>query len=152
MPVSLYYNKTIRISNGHYRHEYLVFPSHWTPDDKIPDVPRNYLEQAQATLGSPDASVVMSAAAIDAMLKAKGLVDGSLYTRIDKAVSEGILTKDMSEWAHLVRLNSNNPRHADLEKPNMTNSEAKLSLDFAKALAEIFFVLPSRMPDAKKIE
>jgi hypothetical protein len=80
------------------------------------------------------------------MLKVKGLTEGTLYKRIDQAVTNGILTKDMSAWAHQVRLNSNNPRHADIEKPNLSAEDAKLSLEFARALAEVLFVLPSKMP------
>jgi hypothetical protein len=125
----------------------MVFPGIWSADQNIPEQAAKYLNQAQETLSSPDASVVMSASAIDSMLKAKGLKDGNLYSRIDKAVDDGLLTKDMSAWAHLVRLNSNNPRHADAGKPHITKDEAKLSLDFAKAIADIFFVLPSRIPE-----
>jgi len=125
-----------------------VFPKTWNPDDAIPDNARHYLQQANETLGSPDASVVMSASAIDAMLKYKGLSKGSLHQRIQDGVKNGMLTNDMAAWAHLVRLNSNNPRHADIEKPHMTYEDALMSLDFAKALAEVLFVLPSRMPEA----
>jgi hypothetical protein len=116
------------------------------PGQSIPETAKKYLNQAQDTLSSPDASVVMSASAIDALLKSKGLMEGSLYKRIDRAVNDGLLTKDMSEWAHLVRLNSNQPRHADVESPHLTEKDARLSLDFAKALAEILFALPSKMP------
>ena len=46
-----------------------------------------YLKQARNTLTNFDASVLMSAAAIDAMLKDHKLVEGSLYKRIDEAVT-----------------------------------------------------------------
>jgi hypothetical protein len=147
LPISALYKDNNYLGDNRHRHNYRIFPSKWQPDEAIPDVPKKYLTQANATLGSPDASVVMSASAIDAMLKVKGLSEGSLYERIHQAVEKGILTNDMSKWAHLVRLNSNNPRHADIEKPNMSIGDARLSLDFAKALGEILFVLPSRMPE-----
>ncbi|MCP4320024.1 MAG: DUF4145 domain-containing protein [Hyphomicrobiales bacterium] len=94
----------------------------------------------------PDASVVMSASAIDAMLKDRGLVEGSLYERIEKAVSAGILTQGIADWAHLVRLDSNKPRHADKDDPHMAPEEAQRAFDYAKAIAEILYVLPSKMP------
>ena len=123
-----------------------VFPEVWSPDETIPELPSRYLSQAQQTLGSPDASVVMSGSAIDAMLKAKGLTDGSLFQRITTAVEQGVLTSDMAAWAHRVRLNSNNPRHADLSAAPTEAEEAKMSLEFAKAMADILYVLPSKMP------
>jgi hypothetical protein len=47
---------------------------------------------------------MLSAGAVDAMLKAKGFVQGSLYERIDEAATKGLITADMTKWAHQVRL------------------------------------------------
>jgi len=122
------------------------FPPAWTPSSALPTRVAHYLKQARQTMASPDASVVMSASAIDAMLKEHELKDGSLYKRIDDAVTQGILTKGMAQWAHRVRIDSNNPRHADEEAAPMSLEDARRAFDFAEALAEILFVLPSRMP------
>jgi Domain of unknown function (DUF4145) len=86
---------------------------------------------------SPRASVVMSAGAVDAMLKARGLTEGSLYTRIGEAVTSTLLTKEMAEWAHDVRLDANDQRHADVKAIPPTTEDAKRCLEFAKALADI---------------
>jgi hypothetical protein len=88
----------------------------------------------------------MSASSIDAMLKEHGLKDGTLYARIDEAVKAGVLTQKMADWAHRVRLDSNNPRHVDEKNPHMSPEDAKRAFDFANALAEYLFILPSRMP------
>ena len=80
------------------------------------------------------------------MLKDKGLENGSLNDRTNQAVKQGILTQGMADWAHRVRLDSNNPRHADLDDPHMTKEDAERAFDYAKTLAEILYVLPSRMP------
>jgi hypothetical protein len=101
------------------------------------------------TLANPDASVVMSASSIDAMLKDKGFLEGSLHTRINEAVKNQILTPNMAEWAHRVRLDANNPRHADLNTPHMIRQDADRAFEFAKALAEFLYVIPSRMPPAQ---
>ena len=123
-----------------------IYPEVWEPDEVLPERVRNYITQAYRTRHAPDASVVMSASSIDAMLKDNGLSDGSLYARIAKAVTEGILTTRMADWAHRVRLDANNPRHADDQTPHMTNEDAQRAFDFAKALTEYLYVLPSRMP------
>lgn len=123
-----------------------IYPDIWKPSEFVPERVGNYLSQAHSTLAAPDASVVMSAASIDAMLKDHELTDGSLYKRIDEAVVKGILTKTMAEWAHRVRLDANNPRHADASTPHMTPDDAKRAFDFANALVEYLYVLPSKMP------
>jgi len=115
----------------------------------IPEEPLDYLKQAAETLSSPRASVLMSAGAIDAMLKAKGLADGKLYPRIERAVEQHLLTPEMGEWAHDVRLDANEQRHADVKAIPPTTEDARRCLEFAKALADILFVLPARVTRGK---
>jgi hypothetical protein len=88
---------------------------------------------------------MLAASAVDAMLKAKGYQDGSLYSRIKRAAEAHLITQDMALWAHHVRLEANNPRHADDEEPHATPEGAKQAVEFAAALANILFVLPSRV-------
>jgi Domain of unknown function (DUF4145) len=87
----------------------------------------------------------MSAAAVDAMLKSKGLKDGSLYKRIDEAAKDHLITDGMAQWAHQVRLDANDQRHADENAPLPTKDDAQRCLDFAVALGEFLFVLPARV-------
>ena len=79
------------------------------------------------------------------MLKAKKLVNGPLYLRINEAKDTHLITPDMADWAHDVRLDANDPRHADLNQPHHTPQSAERAVDFAVALAEALFVLPSRV-------
>ena len=79
------------------------------------------------------------------MLKIKGYIDGSLYTRIEKAAADHVITEDMSKWAHDVRLDANDQRHADQAAKLPTETDASRAVDFATALAEIMFVLPTRV-------
>jgi hypothetical protein len=114
------------------------------------------LQQAFETLHAPDAAAVMAGSAVDAMLKHLNLVDGSVYSRIDEAVRQHILTAAMGEWAHEVRLGSNQPRHADKEDPHVSPKQAQQSVEFAEALGHFLFVLSSRVnkgiADAKNTE
>lgn len=50
------------------------------------------------------------------VLKEKGYKDGSLHKRIEKAASDHLITKDMSDRAHPVRLEANDQRHADMRQ------------------------------------
>jgi hypothetical protein len=111
----------------------------------IPQPAREYLVQAVNSLHSPAGAVMLAASSVDAMLKAKGYREGSLFGRIDKAAADHIITPEMAAWAHEVRLDANEPRHADNEAPLPTGDDAKKTVDFAEALAEFLFVLPSRV-------
>lgn len=120
-------------------------PSSFSVSAAVPERAREYFRQAQETIGQAAASVLMSASAIDAMLKVKGYKDGSLYTRIDKAAADHAITGDMAKWAHQVRLDANDQRHADETASLPTPEDARRCLDFALALADVIFVLPSRV-------
>ena|SRR5437763_10762081 len=87
----------------------------------------------------------MAGSAVDAMLKAKGYSEGNLYSRIDQAIADHVLTSEMGEWAHWVRLGANRPRHADKDTPHVSPAEAQQSVEFARALGEFLFVLTSRI-------
>jgi Domain of unknown function (DUF4145) len=120
-----------------------MFPSSQEVDETIPARARAYLDQAINSLSSPAGAVMLAASSVDAMLKAKGMKEGSLYKRIDKAVSEHLITPDMAKWAHEVRLDANDQRHADDAAPLPTAKDAKRAVDFAMALGTFMFVLPS---------
>jgi Domain of unknown function (DUF4145) len=124
-----------------------------TLDATIPEPAREYLKQAQES--APAGAVMLCASAVDAMLKAKGLTEGNLSPRIKQAAKDHLITDDMAKWAHQVRLDANEPRHADEKKPLPTPDDAKRSVAFAVALAEFLFVLPSRVTrgiaESKKI-
>lgn len=122
-----------------------TWPSEKVAHEDIPEPARTFLKQAFETLHAPDAAAVMAGSAVDAMLKAKGLADGSLYSRIDKALDSNILTDGMARWAHSVRLGSNRPRHADAERPHVSAEEAKQSVEFAEALGQFLFVLTAQI-------
>jgi hypothetical protein len=99
---------------------------------------------------------MLAASAVDAMLKAKGYKDLSLYSRIDKAAKENAITNEMAQWAHSVRLDANEQRHADQAVPLPTSDDARRCTDFAQALAQFMFVLPARvqagLTDAQKTQ
>ena len=88
---------------------------------------------------------MLSASSVDAMLKAKLYKDGSLYSRINKAVKDNLITQEMSQWAHEVRLDANDQRHADEKVILPTSDDAKRCIDFVLAFGAFLFVLPSRV-------
>jgi Domain of unknown function (DUF4145) len=122
-----------------------VYPRFESVDLEIPDRPRAYLKQSSESMHAPAGAVMLAASAVDSMLKARGFNDGSLYSRIDKAAAEHVITQDMAAWAHAVRLDANDQRHADDTAALPTTADAQRVLAFATTLAQIMFVLPARV-------
>lgn len=121
------------------------FPSGVEIDDSVPGAAGAYLGQAINTIHAPAGSVMLSASAVDAMLKEKGYKNGSLYARINKAVEEHLITAEMARWAHDIRLDANDQRHADANANLPTEDDARKCVEFATALAQFLFVLPARV-------
>ncbi|MER9069240.1 DUF4145 domain-containing protein [Mesorhizobium sp. M0902] len=126
-----------------------LIPTARSVHDDVPEPVRTFLQQAIDTQHAPDAAAVMAGSAVDSMLKVLGYEDGSVYARINKAVEEHKITESMGEWAHAVRLEANNPRHADKAKPHVSSAEAAQSVEFAEALAFFLFVLTERIKRGK---
>ena len=122
-----------------------LYPAPAIVDADIPERARSYLLQALDTIHAPSAAVVMAASAIDAMLKEKGYKEGKLYNRIQQAASDNLITDEMASWAHDVRLDANDERHADEEQPMADGQDAKRVIEFAQALGQFLFVLPARV-------
>ena len=117
--------------------------------EDIPSRAREFLKQAIETKHAPSASIVVAASSVDAMLKERGLVKGSLFNRIDKAAANHTITGEMREWAHDIRLDANDQRHAELTAALPTTADAERVIEFALALAQYLFVLPARVTRGK---
>ena len=120
-----------------------MFPEPPSLPETIPDKARKFLGQAMDSLHAPAGAVMLAASSVDAMLKEKGFDEGSLYARINQAKDENLITEGMATWAHEIRLDANDQRHADVDAPLPTPDSATKCIEFAKALAQFLFVLPS---------
>lgn len=128
-----------------------MFPDHARVADGLPPKAAAYLSQAIACIHAPAGAVMLAASSVDAMLKDKGYIDGSLYSRIEKAAADHLITAEMALWAHEVRLEANDQRHADAVATLPTEEDAKRTVDFANALAEFLFVLPARVARGRQV-
>lgn len=122
-----------------------LFPEMTSVEEDIPEKARYYLNQAIDSIHAPAGAIMLCASAIDAMLKIKGYKSGTLYSRIDAAVSDHLITQEMAKWAHQIRLDANDERHADDSSELPDNSDAERTIGFALALGEFLFVLPAKV-------
>lgn len=127
------------------------WPGSESVDDAIPDRAAQFLRQAIDSLHAPAGAVVLAASSVDAMLKARGLKEGKLNDRIKQANAQHLLTDDMAPWAHEVRLDANDQRHADDDAPLPNDADARKVIEFAKALGQILFVLPAAVKRGRAI-
>ena len=122
-----------------------VYPKDQSIDRTIPVRPRRFLEQAADSLHAPSGSIMLCASSVDAILREKGYANGSLYSRIEQAAEDHVITPEMAGWAHLVRLEANERRHPDEITDLPDEAAARMCVDFTTALAEFLFVLPHRV-------
>ena len=122
-----------------------IYPTSRVVDAAIPTKAKGFLEQALSCLHAPAGAIMLAASAVDAMLKEKAYTAGNLNSRIDQAAQDKVITSDMAKWAHKVRLDANEQRHADESVSLPTEPEAKMTVEFALALGEFMFVLPARI-------
>ena len=121
------------------------YPVSRAADEAIPERARTFLNQAIESLHAPAGAILLCASAVDAMLKNKGFAEGTLYTRIDASAEKHLITKEMASWAHEVRLDANDQRHADESTAIPGDAEAQKCIAFTEALGEFLFALPARV-------
>jgi DNA-directed RNA polymerase subunit RPC12/RpoP len=129
-----------------------IFPKPESISEDIPEKAGVFLAQAMESLHAPSGAIMLCASSIDAMLKAKNLKTGTLYKRIDQAAQENLITEEMGAWAHDIRLDANDERHADDEADLPDINDAKRCIDFVKAFAEFMYVLPARVRRGRKTD
>jgi len=121
------------------------FPANVKVHEAISNPAGDFLQQAIDSIHTPAGSVMLSASSVDAMLKLKGYTDGTLYKRINAAIKDNIITREMGDWAHEIRLDANDQRHADSNAELPSKTDARKCIDFALALAQFLFVLPQQV-------
>jgi len=118
--------------------------------DELPERAREYLKQAIGSRSAPSGAVMLAASAVDAMLKDKGYKAGSLNSRIEEAAKAHVITAEMAAWAHEIRLDANDQRHADEAAPMATAEDADRVIQFAEALGQFLYVLPGLVKRGRK--
>lgn len=146
----LFYGKETKGGDGSFLEIGKMWPSLCSASDDLPAPARRFLQQAIESKHAPDGAIMLAASAVDAMLKAKNYRTGTLYSRIEKAAEQHVLTEQMREWAHEIRLDSNDPRHADEGFRGFQEEDVDRVIDFARAIGEYLFVLPARVQRWRK--
>lgn len=127
-----------------------IWPEPRSVSDAIPQRAQTYMKQALASRHAPAGAIMLTASAIDSMLKDKGYKDGNLNARIDQAATNHLITEEMAAWAHEIRLDANDQRHADEDAPLPSDRDAEKVYEFANALAQFLYALPALVSRGRK--
>jgi hypothetical protein len=124
----------------------------YTPDD----LKRIFLQAANALKrGDPDASGAMSRKVVDVSLQQRSIATfgedakkyKNIFDRIEALAVRSVLTPDLKDWAHQVRLGGADAAHdADLSTP----AEAEELLDFAELYLTYVYTLPGRLNERRE--
>ncbi|MEL7029311.1 MAG: DUF4145 domain-containing protein, partial [Pseudomonadota bacterium] len=139
-----------RIDGHIFAQQYFPPPDTSIPSN-LPDRAAQKLSEAMR-IGKQSAAAtrMLCASSIDFMLKAHELREGSLYARIKQAADQHLITQAMANWAHEVRLASNEDRHAD-EDVDPTPEQAEQCLALADAFGRYLFTLPAMVEEGRKL-
>ena len=131
-------------------------PQPRTVDSRVPASIKKDFEEANIcfSVGAFRASAVMVRRALQSICLDKGAAENDkLIKQIDWLFSQGIITKDLKEWAHEVRLVGNDAAHP--KKPHkdapITKDDAEEILQLLEQFTQTLYVAPAIAAERKKL-
>jgi hypothetical protein len=119
-------------------------PQDLAVDASFPPRAKAFFEQAVSSLNAPAGAVMLAASSVSAMLKEVGYSEGSLFSRLEQAADDKVISEDMVQWASWVGLDKEeDDDEGDEALP--TTEDAHRLLEFAKIMGEWLFAFPERI-------
>lgn len=132
-------------------------PNIWAPQyvegQSFPDVPTHIADAASEahkskSIGNVKSAILMARTVVEATAKAKGVTNGSLFSKIDELRKADVIQELTKETAHSIREFGNDMAHGDIELP-VGDEEADLVLGFMDALLTEVFQTPAKLAALK---
>ena len=126
------------------------FPFPLPVDERIPEKIKKDLEEAKLcfSVGAINSSVGMCRKALQRTCKEKGAIKKELYEQIDEIAKKGIISSDLKDLAHSVRLIGNDGVHPN--EDHITREDAEEILNLTEQFLEIIFVTPIKIKEIKE--
>lgn len=99
--------------------------------------------------GDLRAALVVGRAAVQRAVRTLGGAGRDLFSEIDSLRERGVVTEELKEWAHEVRIAAREAAHPE-ELGEVTTKEALTSLQWADAFLEFAIALPERRRRARE--
>ncbi|MFD9416910.1 DUF4145 domain-containing protein [Streptomyces goshikiensis] len=96
------------------------------------------------SVGHHQAAVLMARTTVEAIAKAKGILQGSLVAKIDKLYDQHLVYEHVRDAAHEVRFVGNDAAHADLVDNPIDEEEAVAILELMDMVLEGVFIAPAK--------
>ncbi|TQV80341.1 DUF4145 domain-containing protein [Denitrobaculum tricleocarpae] len=121
---------------------------HFSPRQPQPNIPAHLPEAVRSAFSqgceilqaSPNGSVALFRRALELGLnRMLGKSKDRLVKKIDKAAENSLVTPDLAEWAHGIRLEGNEALHDDYEYSALEAEEVR---DFAQMMLTYIFTMP----------
>ena len=111
------------------------------------DVANDYIEAIKCfDIGSNKACVVMCRRALQTSVIQKGATKGKLSDQIDELFEKGIITEDIRNWSHEIRLTGNIGAHPDQDGlENVIPQDAEELTKFMEEYLNYVYVLPAKV-------
>ena len=112
-------------------------------DERIPEHIRSDLNEAKICLSSKAyrASAVMSRRAMQSACIDKGAAKGNLVNQLHDLASNQIITKNLKDWADVVRWVGNDAAHPG--KDGVTEKDAEDMVNLAEQFLHVIYVTPA---------
>jgi len=117
-------------------------------DPSIPqDVANDYVEAIKCIdINANKASVAMCRRALQASLIQKGAKKEKLVEQIDELFNKGIITEDIKDWAHEIRLTGNIGAHPDQDGlKDVTSQDAEELIRFIEEYLNYVYIMPAKV-------
>jgi len=117
-------------------------------DKSVPSrVAEDYVEAIKCfDIGANRASVVMCRRALQSSVIEKGAEKDRLVDQIDELYDTQIITKDIKDWAHEIRLTGNIGAHPDEDGlEDVTPEDAEELLKFMEEYLNYVYIMPAKV-------
>ena len=124
-------------------------------DPRIPEFLKKDLEEAYACLAANAyrATGMMARRAVELLCIDKKAPEGSLIKKIDWLLEQQIITKDLRDWAHEIRLTGNEAAHPPKtikEENPISENDAKDILELLESLVNALYITNHKKEERKQ--
>jgi hypothetical protein len=139
-----------------FTHKIYPMPLPKPVDERIPHTIKCDFEESTTcfSIGAYRASAVMARRALQSICLDKGADEKEkLEKQIDYLFSQGVITKDLKDWAHEVRLVGNDaahPKKPENDQP-VGEEDAKDVLDLLEQFCQVLYVAPTIAEERRKM-
>jgi HEPN domain-containing protein len=143
------FNGNIDANNNYIIREEYPLPLEISSPKHLPEnLDKFYLQAANSLrAGNHDASAMMSRKVLEVAVKTLSPDgEGSLYHRIENLATDGKITPELKDWAHIIRDDGNEAAHE--EEPVSTKFAIEL-LSFAEMFLMYTFTMPGMIADRR---